>query len=180
MQSSNSCIFVLRWQFLKGEHVTIKRDLLIENGSENSSMFSSTIRIFIFTSTSFPWQKQNYSSLLGCDTHLVLLFSPMTSLKKFLKWKKSGRHEQHQQQQHFIKRLWNVPMVKKKRQINPVRLANALLQVWQSDRWPSSLIRVRKMEEIRALVTTLPICRRCAPSRTWPVLTRWLDLSPWK
>lgn len=25
---------------------------------------------------------------------------------------KSGRHEQHQQQLHFIKRLWNVPMVK--------------------------------------------------------------------
>lgn len=51
-------------------------------------MFSSTIIIFIFTSTSFPWQKQNYSSLLGCDTHLVSLFSPMRSLKKFLKWKK--------------------------------------------------------------------------------------------
>lgn len=51
-------------------------------------MFSSTIIIFIFTSTSFPWQKQNYSSLLGCAPHLVLLFSPMRSLKKFLKWKK--------------------------------------------------------------------------------------------
>lgn len=37
----------------------------------------------------------------------------MRCLKKFLKWKKSGRHEQHQQQQHFIKHLWNVPLVKK-------------------------------------------------------------------
>lgn len=124
-------------------------------------MFSTPITIFIFTLIGeknacilLPfqlrtlWLQDTFCSLHWTVRHIL-------SLRSLWKFPHSNTACIIS---YWIEGVWYAPMNKPWNK-PPVRPTKALTQVCQPDRWPSSLIRVKKMEKICAFVPTWPIWR---------------------